>query len=234
MPKLDKTQYSKQEFKKIMQERKLAKQHPSNHIKQTTPQDSKTAFVLGNGISRQEIDLTHLQQYGPVYGCNALYREFSPDYLVAVDVKMVIEINKAGYQQKNTVWTNLNRAYKDMEGFNYFNPSKGWSSGPTALYLASQHKYERIFILGFDYMGLESGKRVNNLYAGTPNYKRKEDTATYYGNWLRQTEQVIKESPQIQFRRVILPDNFCPGQLNNYSNFANTYMNDFKKMFNFS
>ena len=66
---------------------------------------------------------------------------FSPDYLVAVDSKMIIEINNSGYQRKNQVWTNPNKLFARMEGFNFFQPSKGWSSGPTALWLASQQQY---------------------------------------------------------------------------------------------
>ena len=58
-----------------------------------------------------------------------------------------------------------------MHGFNFFQPSKGWSSGPTALHLASTHDTTDIYILGFDYKGL--GERINNIYADTPNYKKK-------------------------------------------------------------
>ena len=78
---------------------------------------SKTAFVLGNGTSRQSVDLNQLKEHGTIYGCNALYREFNPDYLVAVDTKMIIEINKAGYQHSNEVWTNPNRAYHLMNNY---------------------------------------------------------------------------------------------------------------------
>ena len=47
-----------------------------------------------------------------------------------------------------------------MEGFNFFQPSKGWSSGPTALWLASQQQYTTIYILGFDYQGTDGGKHL--------------------------------------------------------------------------
>ena len=51
------------------------------------------AFVLGNGISRKHIPLEPLRAHGKIYGCNALYRDFAPDHLVAVDTKMIIEIS---------------------------------------------------------------------------------------------------------------------------------------------
>lgn len=191
------------------------------------------AFVIGNGISRQNIDLHKLKTKGKIYGCNALYREFYPDYLVAVDVKMVLEINQVGYQHKNQVWTNPNKSYKKFSHFNYFDPSKGWSSGPTALWLASQHNYKEIYIIGFDYKGLNDGQTVNNIYAGTRNYKKTTDKATYYGNWLRQTTNVIKENKNIQYFRVIQPDNFCPPELNTFENFKTISYLDLVKILKF-
>jgi len=99
---------------------------------------AKTAFVIGNGVSRKGINLNQLKQHGTVYACNAVYRDFDPDYLIAVDPKMVFEINEAGYQYKhNNVWTTKSDRTKDLIGFNYFNKSLGWSRGPTALWLAS-------------------------------------------------------------------------------------------------
>lgn len=241
MAKIDKSQYSKSEWKQIKEQRRLEKLASKNnkpsyqeYQAQITYNSSrlKTAFVLGNGTSRKGIDPRFLKKYGTIYGCNALYREFPPDYLVAVDVKMILEITKAGYQNNNSVWTNPNKSFSKISNLNYFNPSKGWSSGPTALYLACQHGYEKIYILGFDYKGLENGKKVNNLYAGTWNYKKENDTATYYGNWLRQTTKVIKDNPQIDFFRVIQPDNFCPEELNNLGNLQHMTTEDFGKIFN--
>ena len=52
---------------------------------------TKTAFVLGNGTSRTSIDHTQLKLKGTVYGCNALYREFDPDFLIAVDAKNILK-----------------------------------------------------------------------------------------------------------------------------------------------
>ena len=236
MPKLDKTQYTKDEAKQKMAERRREKelqQYQNLNQKQAiVPRrvpNKKIAFVLGNGTSRKDIDLDKLKSLGKVYACNAVYRTFRPDYLVAVDVKMILEINKTGFQNHNEVWTNPNRSYQHLKNFNYFSPSKGWSSGPTALWLAAQHNYDTIYILGFDYKGLDDGKKLNNLYADTRNYKKSTDSATFFGNWMRQTISVIKENPQIQFNRVIQPDNYQPEELNKFSNFKNELIVDFQK-----
>jgi len=227
MPKVDKSQYTKSEWKKIREERRIEKTPKISSF-----QNTSTAFVLGNGVSRKSIKPQSLREHGTVYGCNALYREFDPDYLIAVDVKMILEISKSGYQNKHQVWTNPNKSYAKIQNLNFFHPSKGWSSGPTALWLASQHKYNQIFILGFDYKGLDEGKKFNNIYADTVNYKKSRDSATFFGNWLRQTKNVIQEHKQIQYFRVINADNYCPTELNSLSNLKTITIEDFKKIFN--
>ncbi len=173
------------------------------------------SFVLGNGRSRLNIRLQDLQKYGKTYGCNALYREFTPDYLIAVDPKMIIEINKTGYQRSHEVWTKNNAKYKTFNGFKFFQPSLGWSSGPTALHLAASHGPSEVFIFGFDYVG-DQGK-FNNVYADSFNYKKSTDTATYHGNWQRQTEHVIKTNKNIKFYRVVEDSYYDTGW--NFPNF---------------
>lgn len=239
MPKIDKSLYTKEQIQALLAERRIQKQTPKLFNPQPIIVDKKrdkslfgTAFVLGNGTSRQSIDITSLEPHGMIYGCNALYREYSPDYLVAVDVKMILEISSKGYQNNNQVWTNPNKAYRSIENLNLFHPSKGWSSGPTALHLATRHEYNRIFILGFDYKGLNNGRNVNNIYADTTNYKKSTEGATYFGNWLKQTSNILKSNPKTTFIRVIVSDNFIPSELNKFSNIKHITIEDFKKMFN--
>ena len=191
------------------------------------------AFVLGNGTSRKTINLNDLKHKGIIFGCNALYRDFSPHYLVAVDTKMILEINQAGYQHQHQVWTNRNKNFKKIKGLNFFQSDKGWSSGPTALHFASTTDVEDIYILGFDFRGLPSGNgqynKVNNLFSDTQNYKRSVDPATYFGNWERQTLTTIKNNPNTRYIRVIKDgDDFIPKQLRDLSNLEQIFVSDFK------
>lgn len=238
MAKIDKSQYTKEEWHAIREKRRREKRADKiaksiTDIKETN-KSSQIAFVLGNGTSRKDIPLDKLKAYGDVYGCNALYRHFEPDYLVAVDTKMILEINKYGYQKDHEVWTNPNKSFIKMKGFNYFNPSKGWSSGPTALWLASQRQYHKIFILGFDFKGLDKGKKFNNIYADSFNYKKSTDGATFFGNWMRQTKSVVKDNPNIRYFRVIQPDNYIPDELNSFNNLKHLSVEEFEKIFDIS
>jgi hypothetical protein len=251
MPKIDKNLYTKRQFKLLQEQRRKEKQAKKAEIEAAEKQriyeenkkildeqkdyklekaKGKVAFVLGNGTSRKPIPLQNLKEKGKVYGCNALYRQFDPDYLVAVDTKMIIEINKTGWQKKHEVWTNPNKAYMRFKNFNYFNPSKGWSSGPTALWLASEHAYETIYIMGFDYRGLAEGTKFNNVYADTMNYKRSTDTATFFGNWMRQTQSVIQSNPKINYVRVVSDTCYIPKDFAKYSNLDHINIREFLKI----
>jgi hypothetical protein len=61
-------------------------------------------FCFGNGNSREGIDIEQYKKYGTVVGCNAIYRDYTPDILVSLDSKMSHEIYRSGYCFENTTW----------------------------------------------------------------------------------------------------------------------------------
>ena len=63
----------------------------------TNPQTPNNIFVLGNGESRHGYNLEQFRQWGKIYGCNALYRDFKPDGLISTDWAMMHEIYSSGY-----------------------------------------------------------------------------------------------------------------------------------------
>lgn len=58
----------------------------------------RIGFSIGNGPSREMVDLELLRGRGVIFGSNALYRDFFPDALVVVDWGIVQELMSAGYQ----------------------------------------------------------------------------------------------------------------------------------------
>jgi hypothetical protein len=95
----------KREAKRIAREQK----EKLEYVAPTPSTSAGTAFVIGNGTSRSTIDIDKLHNHGIVFGCNGLYRQHTPDYLIAVDVKMILEINREGYNVHNQVWTNFKK-----------------------------------------------------------------------------------------------------------------------------
>jgi len=180
---------------------------------------SNIAFVLGNGESRRGIDINDLKQKGTVFACNAVYRTHRPDYLIAVDPKMILEIAEGDYMINNKVWSNFNSQYnknqKILDHCNWFKPSLGWSSGPTALRMACDRGFKEIYILGFDYQGHKDGARykLNNVFGDTRNYKKRNDEATFYGNWMNQTKRCLQDFKDVKFHRVVPKGWFKPKDL---------------------
>ena len=50
------------------------------------------AYCIGNGPSRKGFDLRRLKSTGQTYGCNALYRDFIPDFIFSVDTNMSMKM----------------------------------------------------------------------------------------------------------------------------------------------
>ena len=61
-------------------------------------------FCVGNGESRKNFDLHKLKPFGKIYGCNGLYRDFTPDVLVAMDYNICHEIYRSGYAFEHPVY----------------------------------------------------------------------------------------------------------------------------------
>ena len=156
------------------------------------------AFVLGNGVSRQQVDLENLRHCGPVYGCNALYRDFTPTVLVSTDKPISTRIQDSGYPAKNRFYTRRPVAGNGAHPV----PQKyyGYSSGPIAASIAAFDGAFSIYLVGFD-MG-PVNNHFNNVYADTEFYKKSAATPTFTGNWARQLVQIAKDFPLVRFIRV--------------------------------
>ena len=126
------------------------------------------AFVLGNGVSRQNISLPYLKLRGKIYGCNALYKEFAPDALIATDKPIAEQIQKTGYALTNKFYTRKPMA--GQGGYPVPQQYYGYSSGPIAAAVACEDGAKTIYLLGFD-MGPAADNHFNNIYANTEFYK---------------------------------------------------------------
>jgi hypothetical protein len=157
------------------------------------------AFVLGNGVSRKNINNNSLKELGKIYGCNGLYREFVPYALIATDKPIATRIQESGYSANHRFHTR-----KPIDGLgakpvpqDYY----GYSSGPIAAALAAMDGHRRIYLLGFD-MGPVANNGFNNIYADTEFYKSSGSPPTYTGNWVRQLVKIVKDHPHTRFFRI--------------------------------
>ena len=239
-------------------------------------------FILGNGQSRLGVNLEKLKEYGKVYGCNAIYRDFEPDVLVGVDQGIMHEMYHSGICEKiPTYFRNWSKVpielYENMikagatdedlrlakeEGAFYENErtkdckefvmhgssvagvahvvrsdktkhrkyvqqksikiswlkpgnkskclndiddfkDKGWAAGSTATYISCLlEKPDEVYLIGMDLIST-TGK-VNNIYAGSPNYVLKDHAPTPSVNWVQQLKETFFDfSGKDKHKRVI-------------------------------
>jgi hypothetical protein len=146
----------------------------------TNNQISNRAVVIGNGQGRLDFNLNNLKKPQGLlgattvqtYGCNALYRDFTPDFLVATGNNGIVEeIANSKYVDDTIVYTNAIHLLEHPGKF-YLIPYDPYAdAGTTAAYIAAFDGHTKIYLLGFDGYDLEGHN--NNVYAGTNGYDDK-------------------------------------------------------------
>lgn len=189
-----------------------------------------TAFILGNGRSRQAVDPLALKPHGPVYACNAIYREFTPDVLVSTDRPISEAIQNSGYSLKNRFHTR--QPLPNLGALSLDKRYRGFSSGPNAVALACIDGFYRIFMLGFD-LGTTNGQ-FNNLYADTEFYRKSSAPPTFSGNWVKQIVQLTTEYSNREFIRVMGTESAMIPSFNNIKNLREMAILEFQSLLNTS
>ena len=160
------------------------------------------AYCIGNGPSRQNFDLNKLKATGQTYGCNALYRDFMPDYIFSVDTKMTTEMIENEVGRKTFHYApalEVNR--KQSKGMLHLIPNNPhWISGNQAFWTAGVHGHKNIYLLGYDFREYGRGQ-LNNIYQDTSCYGERHDDKIFEG-WLKQFRDMIKMRPYVNYTVV--------------------------------
>jgi len=136
------------------------------------------AVVIGNGVSREKFQLRLLAKHKgglfaglkvQTYGCNALYRDFSPDFLITQTDQMVDEIAQTDYCDNNIVYSSAKQMVKYPQKFHLIPQNYVLNAGAIATYIAAFHGHKNIYLIGFD--NQDNDDYNNNIYADTENYK---------------------------------------------------------------
>jgi len=158
------------------------------------------AYIIGNGPSRKGFDLSLLKPTGQIYGCNALYRDFIPDYLFSVDRFISEQIVKDKVYEKCVCYAPSLEVSRSNHALNLIPKNPHWISGNAALWTALVHGHKNLFLLGMDFR--EYGKnQLNNIYQGTEFYGERTGSDVFEG-WLTQFRTMIKQRPYCHFTVV--------------------------------
>lgn len=175
-------------------------------------QISNQAVIIGNGISREKFDLKPvIGHFGGLlgtkklqtYGCNALYRDHAPDFLVVSgeDEGIVTEVAESGYCNEHIVYASAPHIQYHPGAFYLIPQDPGWNSGTIATYLACFDGHTKVYLLGFD--GQDTAGYNYNVYAGTRGYQgatNAEADPRFFDETMKQIFDLYSE---VDFVRVM-------------------------------
>jgi hypothetical protein len=137
-------------------------------------------FLIGNGESRKDFNLDLLKPHGKIYGCNAIYRQYTPDVLVSVDHGIMHEIYQSGYCYKNETW------FRD------------WTTVP-------DHMYESMVYAGLSKIDIEE---LNKWHIKNENKRTDEKEFVMHGANLSGLVTILKQNKD-KFQRRISQNVLC-------------------------
>lgn len=120
------------------------------------------SFCIGNGPSKNKVDLSKLKDVGPTYGCNSTIDKFNLDNTIVVDRDLLIDFISRGINKKTNIYTRkcwhtliqadnlyfLDDPVKNIQS--KWDNEKHWGSGTHAINLAAKRGTDIIIMLGFD------------------------------------------------------------------------------------
>ena len=185
----------------------------------------KAAFIICNGASRKGFDLDRLKPY-PTFGCNALYREWEPTWLVSIDEGITKEIQDSEFDDGRHIVPPFEDQFEPAE----YNPKQPRSNaGMNAIKEAISRGYDKLYILGMDFILEDDRFTMSNVYDGTDNYtmetratENDQMARTGYLSWF------CRQHPDVSFRFVI-PRDIKTIRRINAQNVAGTFYSTLEK-----
>jgi len=130
------------------------------------------AHVIGNSKSRDKFDLRLLKgqvggaqgvrSVGQSYGCNLIYKDFNPTFLIATNKDICADIAASGYGEDNIVYSNVKNILAHPGSFHLYPNMFTASIGSLALRLACADGHKQVFMVGMTRYGEED----DNIYIG--------------------------------------------------------------------
>ena len=189
------------------------------------------AVVIGNGVSRNLLNLSRIKNHrtgiGGVnriqsYGCNALHRDFSPDFLVVNNQKILDEA-RLNPNLSNTNIMLSNAMLVNNPGVGNIIPyGVGMNAGAIATYLAAFDGHKKIYLLGFDN---QDNVLNNNIYANTNGYHSSETAISSY-KWEICMSEIFRTYNDVEFIRIN-QNNTAPKTWRSCLNFRNVNIRQF-------
>ena len=162
--------------------------------------EGHTAYIIGNGTSRQGLDLNVLS--GDVWGCNALYRDYTPDYLTIIDVSIMGECCESTYPKYNHCY--FSGEWDDPLGHEEYNIIKKTMGVPVREWIDPSHSKVtmhgkgngNVGILEMQAIGIEDDYKISKVGGPPEDYHLFE-------NWFSGTTAAAMASMNHDYDNVV-------------------------------
>jgi len=175
----------------------------------------KRVRIIGNGLTRTQLDVGGIYSGSPIYGCNALYREQDPgmiDMLFALDEKMIQEIRDSDFPQEKLYAPPEDQCYEPEE----YNPNRPRANaGMIAMQYAIDQGFNELVCFGMDFVIENAALNLGNIFDGSNAYGPETKTSladtaarTKYFTWFANKNPkvnfvfIFPESQSLIFRKI--------------------------------
>lgn len=158
---------------------------------------TKTGIIIGNGKTRQSIDLEELRSVGEFYGANGIYRDMVVDWLIAIDDTMILEILESNFPRHKFIVPPYDEQFESADYSPY---RRRANAGMVAMNEAIKRDCEILYCFGFDFMLNDEHLNSANVYDGTPSYG-PETRASVQDciNRVKYMDWFASQNPEIRF-----------------------------------
>lgn len=147
----------------------------------------RSCCVIGNGPSRLERDLTQIKV--TTLGCNALHRDFHPDWLGVIDSDMHKEVLESSYPNEQVVHR---YRYRELCDWAY----KGCAScGHMMVLWAIDQGFTPIFLLGMDMTSRTVYLQTNAYDARVPPDRRTDEWQLLWDKLISRMSEIYQVGP---------------------------------------
>lgn len=167
------------------------------------------AYIIGNGTTRSALDLEALRRLGngTIYGCNALYRDFWPDRIVAMDPLMVSELESSDFPETDIIVPSPEGRLEPIEYTGSVRRAN--NAGMIAMDHAIQNDHNFLYCIGLDFVLEQERLNVGNLYDNSPGYG-PQTRASYQDTQMRcgYFEWFVNQHRHVHFRFLFPRDSY--------------------------
>ena len=162
--------------------------------------EDHTAYIIGNGTSRQGLELS--LRGGDIWGCNAMFRDYTPDYLTIVDASIMGECCVSRYPKYNKCY--FSGEWDNPLDFEEYNVIKQTMGVPVEEWIDPSHTKMtmhgkgngNVGILNMQGIGIEDDYKIQKV--GGP-----EDDYFLFENWFCGTTAAAMASHHHNYDNVV-------------------------------